>query len=177
MRPTNSSSMHAVFRGCVRPVSLRRWTLVARLFVFACVFVLGCDGSTRGAVSSTDAYARVCANCHLENGRGMPPAYRSLVGSDWATGSTDRAIAIAVFGVQGPVIDGAVTYRSTMMPYGSGATLSDSAVAAAVSHVRSSWGNRASAVTAVDVARVRDRFSGRSKGFTQAELNGWSDPR
>lgn len=171
MRSDNPSAARRRDRDRVRHL---RWL---RSALGACVFVFGCDGSPRSAVSGDDAYARVCANCHRENGRGMPPAYRSLVGSSWATGAADRAIAIAVFGVQAPVTDGAVSYRSTMMPYGSGAPLSDSAVAAAVTHVRSSWGNRASAVTAADVARVRNRFSGRSKGFTQAELNGWSAPR
>jgi mono/diheme cytochrome c family protein len=100
----------------------------------------------------------------------MAPAYRTLVGSRWATGAPTRAIAIVLYGVQGPVVDRAYTYHTSMLPYGSGAAMSDDDVAAAVTHVRTSWGNQASAVTAADVAAVRAQFAGRTKGFTQAEL-------
>lgn len=143
------------------------------------------DGATSGGGATTDStkplsersYARVCANCHLETGKGMAPAYRSLVGSAWATGSVDRAVAIVLFGVQGPVKDSAYTYYTAMLPYGSGAAMTDEEVAAAITHVRTSWGNSASAVTAADVARVRGRLAGRTTGFTQAELDGWTDPQ
>lgn len=121
--------------------------------------------------ATAQAYLKVCANCHLETGKGMPPAYRSLVGSAWATGSADRAIAIVLFGVQGPVKDSAYTYHTAMLPYGSGAAMSDAEVAAAVTHMRTSWGNTASAVSAEDVARVRQQFAGRRQAFTQLELD------
>ncbi|MBY0491125.1 MAG: cytochrome c [Gemmatimonadaceae bacterium] len=133
-------------------------------------------GAAKASVSpGAQSYQRVCANCHLETGLGMVPAYRSLVGSPWATGSVDRAVAIVLFGVQGPVRDVDVTYYTAMLPYGSGARMSDDEVAAAITHVRTSWGNHASVVTAADVARVRARFPARTTGFTQAELDGWTD--
>jgi mono/diheme cytochrome c family protein len=159
-----------------------------RLTIAAACLLAACTGAKDGANSSGGAaadsttplsvrsYARVCANCHLETGKGMAPAYRSLVGSAWATGSVDRVVAIVLFGVQGPVKDSAYTYYTAMLPYGSGAKMSDEEVAAAITHVRTSWGNTASAVTAADVARVRARFSTRTTGFSQAELDGWSDP-
>lgn len=143
--------------------------------------LLACDQKAPGADAhesadlqtppSARAYARVCVNCHLESGKGMAPAYRSLVGSAWATGPSSRAIAIVLFGVQGPVVDSAYTYHTSMLPYGSGAAMSDAEVAAAVTHVRTSWGNAASPVQAAEVAQVRAQFAGRTKGFTQAELD------
>jgi hypothetical protein len=84
-------------------------------------------------------------------------------------------VAIALFGVQGPVKDATVTYYTAMLPYGSGAKMPDDELASAITHVRTSWGNQASAVTAADVARVRARFPARTTGFTQAELDGWTD--
>ncbi len=141
----------------------------------------GADSSSGGAAAdstvplSVRSYSRVCANCHLDTGKGMVPAYRSLIGSAWATGSVDRVVAIVLFGVQAPVKDSAYTYYTAMLPYGSGAKMSDEEAAAAITHVRTSWGNSASPVTAADVARVRARFATRTTGFTQAELDSWSD--
>jgi mono/diheme cytochrome c family protein len=157
------------------------WILASVGVLAACGEQSGASSSGRGAADasvplSVRSYQRVCANCHLETGKGMAPAYRSLVGSAWATGSVDRVVAIVLYGVQGPVKDASVTYYTAMLPYGSGATMRDDEVAAAITHVRTSWGNQASAVTAADVARVRARFPSRTTGFTQAELDGWTDP-
>jgi mono/diheme cytochrome c family protein len=155
------------------------------IMVGSVVLLGGCgDGAGRGAASDGTAaanasnrppgeaaYLAVCANCHLEHGRGMAPAYRSLVGSAWATGDADRSIAIVLYGVQGPVVDERSTYHTAMLAFGSGAPMSDTAVAAVVTYMRTSWGNTASAVTVADVARVKARYAGRTKGFTQAELD------
>jgi mono/diheme cytochrome c family protein len=156
----------------------------AVLPLFDAVLVNACDGggsagkasASSAAVDSTvplavRGYTRVCANCHMEHGKGMPPAYRSLVGSPWVIGNPDRTIAIVVYGVQGPVIDSNYTYHTAMLPYGSGMPMSDAEVAAVVTHIRTSWGNSASAVTAEDVARVKAQFGTRNKGFTQRELD------
>jgi len=166
-------------------VSTRRGWCGSAVFVGALVMA-GCGPSGKdvgaGTASSEQAagavakpgeaaYLAVCANCHLEHGRGMAPAYRSLVGSVWATGPADRSIAIVLHGIRGPVVDERYTYHTTMLPYGSGAAMSDTMVAAVVTYVRSSWGNTSSPVTSADVARVKTRYAGRTAGFTQAELD------
>jgi hypothetical protein len=106
------------------------WILASVGVLAACGEQSGASSSGRGAADasvplSVRSYQRVCANCHLETGKGMAPAYRSLVGSAWATGSVDRVVAIVLYGVQGPVKDASVTYYTAMLPYGSGATMRD----------------------------------------------------
>lgn len=158
-------------------------SISAVLVTSGALLTVACGGGTDGSGGSPAkaaarvrspgeaAYLAVCANCHLEQGRGMAPAYRSLVGSAWAVGAPDRAIAIVLHGIRGPVKDARYTYHTSMLPFGSGVAMGDTVVAAAVTYVRTSWGNTSSPVTAADVARVRARFAGRTVGFTQAELD------
>lgn len=115
------------------------------------------------------AYTR-CAVCHTPTGEGMPGVYPPLAGSAWVTGPAARPIAVVLHGVQGPIAVKGATYNSAMMPYGTGVPMSDAEVAAVVSHIRSSWGNAAGAVTEAEVARVRKATAGRTAPYAAAEL-------
>jgi len=115
------------------------------------------------------AYTR-CAVCHTPSGEGMPGVYPPLAGSPWVTGPAIRPIAVVLHGVQGPIVVKGVTYSNAMMPYGTGVPMSDAEVAAVVTHIRSSWGNGASAVTEAEVTRVRKATAGRTTPWSAAEL-------
>ena len=43
-------------------------------------------------------------------------------------------------------------------------------LAAVLTYIRTSWGNRATPVTVADIARVRAKTKGRTKPFSEAEL-------
>lgn len=115
------------------------------------------------------AYGR-CVVCHTTTGEGVPNVFPPLAGSEWVTGPAARPIAVVLHGLQGAVTVKGVTYSNAMMAYGTGVPMSDAEVAAVVTHIRSSWGNAASAVTEAEVARVRKATAGRTGPFTQAEL-------
>ena len=98
-------------------------------------------------------YAASCAQCHGDDGRGKPPAYPPLAGNRAVTLTPAvNAIRMTVNGGFPPGTKG------NPRPYGMppfGHELDDAQVAAVLSWVRTSWGNAAPPVTAVEVNRYR----------------------
>lgn len=98
-------------------------------------------------------YEKHCAECHKANGTGIPPAYPPLAGNRAITmPAAINPIRMVLNGGYPPSTDG------NPRPYGMppyGPFLSDSEVAAVVSYIRSSWGNRAEQVSSVEVSRYR----------------------
>lgn len=111
-----------------------------------------------------------CATCHQANGQGITGAFPPLAGSEWVTGRPDAAIRILLHGVQGEMTVKGAKYNSMMPAYGTGQEMSDAEVAAVLTYVRTSWGNKASPVTAAQVAAVRGATKGRKTSWTPAEL-------
>lgn len=111
-----------------------------------------------GPAMGAELYRTSCANCHQNNGQGIPNIFPSLAG-DPVVVSTDptRHIEIVLFGTQGSVING-VAYQTQMPAWAE--QLSDREIAAVINHERSSWGNNAPAVTVEDVASVRRKKGG-----------------
>ena len=98
-------------------------------------------------------YEQKCADCHGARGQGVPNAYPALAGN--------RAITLPVTAnlVQ-VVLNGgfAPATRGNPRPFGMppfATQLSDADVAAVLSFVRASWGNRAAPLSELDVARQR----------------------
>lgn len=111
-----------------------------------------------------------CTACHQETGKGVPGAFPPLAGSSWVQGPASRPIAIVLHGLQGPIKVGKDTYNGVMIAYGTGQPMTDAEVAAVVTYIRSSWGNKASAVTAAQVAQVRAATKGIKGSMTEAAL-------
>jgi mono/diheme cytochrome c family protein len=100
-------------------------------------------------------YKDHCAQCHAEDGLGVPHAYPALAGS----GAVNRASPMNLVQV---VLNGgfAPATSSNPRPFGMppfALSLSDHDIAAVLSYVRSAWGNRAGEVTPQDVDRLRGR--------------------
>jgi mono/diheme cytochrome c family protein len=116
----------------------------------------GCDKSTpldRGS----QLYANLCQSCHQKDGHGARGLYAPLAGTPVAIGDPDEMIGWVMYGE-----------RPASLPRGqfAGAMpqfnfLSDADAAAVLTHVRSTFGNTASAVDAATVAQVRARHAGR----------------
>jgi mono/diheme cytochrome c family protein len=98
-------------------------------------------------------YDTHCAACHGADGRGAPGAYPALAGSRSVTlASPVNAVRMVLNGGFAPSTAG------NPRPYGMppfAAALGDEEVAAVVSYIRNSWGNRAGAVTPDDAGRWR----------------------
>ena len=114
-------------------------------------------------------YGNVCAACHQADGKGLPGVFPPLAGSSWVTGAPDRAIKIVLQGLQGPIEVNGMPYNALMTPQGG--ILSDAEIAGVLTHVRASWGNAASAVTAEQVTAIRSATADRTTPWTAAELS------
>ena len=84
-------------------------------------------------------YATFCASCHQANGKGLPPVFPSLVGSQLIKGPVDEHIKLVVNGVSG----------TAMQAFGK--QLDAAQLGAVVHYERHTWGNDAQ-----DIVQPRD---------------------
>jgi mono/diheme cytochrome c family protein len=124
------------------------------------------DAAPETGPTGATIYQR-CATCHQPNGKGMAGAFPPLAGSEWANAREPAVpIRIVLHGLSGPITVASQRFNSAMPPYGTNQPLNDSAVAAVLTYVRSSWGNSASAVTPAEVAAQRAATSTRTTPWT-----------
>ncbi|MGA2381877.1 MAG: cytochrome c [Gemmatimonadales bacterium] len=155
----------------------------------AAVSLTGCGGdkASGGAVQTASAtpapaatvasapdgrqvYQR-CAVCHQAAGQGVPGTFPPLALSEWATAaSAALPIRVVLHGLQGPVTVKGQKFNGTMPAFGTGQPMNDADVAAVLTYVRSSWGNKAGAVSADSVAKERTATASQSAPWTAAQL-------
>ncbi len=121
--------------------------------------------SARGKV----VYENICALCHGVDGNGKPNQAPTLAGSEWVNGSIPRLARIPLAGLAGPITIKGEQWNLAMPAMG--AALSDEDLAAVLSYMRASWGNKTSEVTPAQVKAVRDEVGGRTQPFTAEQLN------
>ena len=98
-------------------------------------------------------YERHCASCHGAAGEGVPGAYPPLAANRAVMLPVAHNLVQAVlYGGYPPATQGNPRPFG-MPPYA--LVLSDAEVAAVLSYIRSSWGNRAAPVSELDVSRLR----------------------
>ncbi len=108
-----------------------------------------------------------CMACHQRDGGGVAGNYPPLDGSEWVGGSPDALAALVLHGLQGPIEVAGQTYNQVMPQWGH---LSDEQIAAVLTYVRGSWGNRAPPVSSELVAAVRAATDDRRQPWTVEEL-------
>lgn len=113
-------------------------------------------------------YDNVCALCHNPDGAGKPNQAPPLAGSEWVVGAPTRLIRIPLAGLSGPLQVKGQQWNLAMPAMG--AALSDDDLAAVLTYMRASWGNKASEITPDQVKAVRAALGGRSQPFTAPEL-------
>lgn len=98
-------------------------------------------------------YYEYCSNCHVTSGAGYAPYQPPLAGNPVVMDKDASSLinltlngSLRVFSGQGPDVNNMPYFRQL---------LTDQQIAEAVTFIRSSWGNTASAVTAADVAAIR----------------------
>ena len=108
-----------------------------------------------GAVAEKGAklYDQHCAQCHGDKGQGVANAYPALAGNRAVLmAQTANLVQIVLAGGYAPATVG------NPRPYGMPPfvlVLNDNDIAALLTHLRSTWGNQASAVTPLEVNRIR----------------------
>lgn len=115
-----------------------------------------------------DVFAQNCAACHGVDGQGVTGVFPPLASSPWVAGDADGPVRIVLHGLQGPIQVQGQSFNGVMPAFG--ARLTDRELAAALSYVRSTFDNGASAVDPESVAAVRQADSGRTATMTPDEL-------
>lgn len=107
----------------------------------------------------------LCGACHNQAGEGLvgPP----LAGSEWVAGPVSNLIRMQLRGLQGPITVKGKEYNvpGGMLPM---AYQDDATIAAALTYVRNSFGNKVYAVTPEQVAALRSEVG--KPQLTAAEL-------
>jgi mono/diheme cytochrome c family protein len=98
-------------------------------------------------------YADHCVQCHGEQGQGVPGAYPPLAGNRAVTLAATANLVQVVLGGGFPPATAGNPRPFGMPPYAT--VLSDAEIAAVLTHIRTSWGNRASAVGELHVTQQR----------------------
>ena len=127
--------------------------------------------ATAASAQGTDGkqvYSTTCAACHQATGQGVEGVYPPLAGSEWVTGDASKLVRIVLHGMTGPVEVAGETYSGAMPPWGG--VLKDVDIASVATYLRSSWGNKASPVTAAEVAKIRTATKARTTPWTAPEL-------
>ena len=116
-------------------------------------------------------YEMVCGSCHGVDGMGKPGQAPPLSGSEWVNAKgVQRLTHIPLMGLTGPI-----TVKGEQMDFPAGmaamgAALSDSDLAALLTYIRSSWGNKGGPVTADDVKNARAEIGGHAQPMTGEEM-------
>lgn len=112
-----------------------------------------------------------CVTCHQENGKGLAAAnYPPIAGTKWVLGNEERLIKLTLKGIVGPitVLDKEYPGHVPMTPYEG--LMNDDEIAAVLTYVRNSFGNKASVISAEQVKKVRAEVEGKEGYFTAGEL-------
>lgn len=113
-------------------------------------------------------YLTQCIVCHMPNGEGIPRLHPSLVDSEYVQGDKSQLIRMILHGLTGEIVVNDTIYNGTMPPFG--ILNDDEQIAQVLTYIRSNFGNKASAIRAEEVARIREIETGRIEPWTIEEL-------
>jgi mono/diheme cytochrome c family protein len=110
-----------------------------------------------------------CQTCHQANGEGVPGQYPPLAGSEFTNGGSRRMGMIVLKGLQGPVkVKGQQFGSAVMQPWDK--TLTDQKIADVMTFERSEWGNKASPVTAEQIAALRKELASHPESYVEHDI-------
>jgi mono/diheme cytochrome c family protein len=117
------------------------------------------SGAAAAAAQGKKVYETVCGICHGVDGMGKPNQAPPLAGSEWViAGGFHRLAQIPLIGLNGSLQVEGKDWNLNMAPMG--AALSDADLAAVLTYIRTSWGNKAGTVSADDVKAIRAVVAG-----------------
>ena len=100
-------------------------------------------------------YESSCLGCHQADGVGVPSLNPPLTKTRWVLGDKKQLITITLSGMQEPIEVNGETYANPMPAQ---VHLSDQDIADVLTYIRNSFGNKASSVTAGEVAKIRTKL-------------------
>jgi mono/diheme cytochrome c family protein len=120
--------------------------------------------ASKDTANGMQLFTANCQACHQANGQGLSGVFPPLAGSEWVLGDEKVLSQILLHGLSGKIEVLGKTYQGSMPAFGS--QLSDSEMAAVLTHVRSQWGNKAQPIAAEVVATGRAASATRSAPWT-----------
>jgi mono/diheme cytochrome c family protein len=108
-----------------------------------------------------------CMQCHQADGKGVAGSFPPLAGNAHITGDKHRLAAILLNGLQGELVVNGNTYNSQMPAWKD--NFNDEEIAAVLTFIRNSFGNKAEPVSKEIVAEVRKETAARGT-WTAASL-------
>ena len=98
----------------------------------------------------------LCMGCHGPDGAGLPNVGPPLANSEWVQGPIENLIGIQLRGLNGPITVNGQEYSFPAGMMAMGAGQSDENIAAVLTYIRNSFGNKASGVTSEMVKAYRE---------------------
>ncbi len=118
-------------------------------------------------------YTTTCQACHQAAGAGIPGAFPPLAESEWVNGSPKRMVAIVLHGIQGSITVKTQKFQGAMPAFKD--QLKPEDIAAVVTFVRNSFGNKSELVTPELVAQVKEETKSKTGPWGgEADLNSQS---
>lgn len=121
-----------------------------------CFLTVSCIAQTKKPAIKTSPgqqiYEQYCLSCHQADGSGVPNLNPPLKQTEWVTGDKTRLINVILKGLQEPIEINGETFDNVMPAHD---FLSDKEISDVLTFIRSSFGNKAEAVSAEDVKKVR----------------------
>jgi mono/diheme cytochrome c family protein len=111
------------------------------------------SSAATSVATSADAgslYLTNCSGCHGANGQGAVNIAPPLAKNPYVTGDPKRVIQAVLGGMAGPIKEHGATWNGSMPPWKG--TLSNAQLAAVITYIRGSWGNKAKPVSEKQVA-------------------------
>lgn len=112
-----------------------------------------------------------CKTCHQADGKGLPDSgFPPLANSNWVMGNDERLIKLVMKGLMGPieVNNKMYTGQVPMTPFGG--LLKDEEVAAVLTYVRNSFGNKGTPISPGQVKQIRKATESKKDIYTSDQL-------
>lgn len=135
--------------------------------------VAAADPNEKQRLQGAKVFRDNCAICHNDAGEGKPGIAPPVAASDWvSTNGIARVARLILDGGSGPITVSGVEFNvAAAAMVGFRPILSDDDIAAVITFLRSSWGNKGDPVKAAEVAAIRAATADRAgKPWTSAEL-------
>ena len=127
------------------------------------------SGAAAVLLHGKSVFEMYCGSCHGNDGMGKPNQAPPLAGSEWVNAKgIDRLARIPLCGLNGTIQVEGKDWSLNMAAMGAG--LSDADLAAVLTYIRGSWGNKASDVSADDIHGVRTKLGAHPQPISADQL-------
>lgn len=126
--------------------------------------------AAKAFVAGAEIYSRDahCKTCHQADGKGLDAAgFPPLANSEWVSGSEERLIKLTLHGMHGPIEVAGKKYPGLVPMTPWAGMLNDDEIAAVLTYVRNTFGNKADPVDPNSVKKVRAATG--TRGFYSPE--------